>query len=362
MFCNNCGAKIENDDAKFCPKCGNKFNKSDINGINTSDKSDNTVPSTNISSNNNESNNNNFNKSIKANKGNDNKIKDKIKTNYRTGENKGSKGLWIGLISFIIIFIISGGALVYFHQTGKLKMQGFLHLNILSFHKKPESSVLTSKISKSKKSSKSKNSKLNSAKKINRNKITSNNGYFNSSSSNNNNKVNASIQPNASPTYVYSNNNKVAASNNSNANYSSSQSQSAYAMFRDSLGLAHASITSIQPDVSLRSNIPALIVAKVVSDGGSVFQGKNITLNSSFEVKMPTNLASQSLKLIYKITGNGLVAYNYSYINVNKPGIYDVGLTVDVPSDFPIGTYIYTLTAESSATIEESAAAVFKVQ
>jgi hypothetical protein len=104
------------------------------------------------------------------------------------------------------------------------------------------------------------------------------------------------------------------------------------------------------------------MITEVLTDGASASDGKNVTLNSSFYVKMPSDLSSQRIKLIYKITGNGLVAYNYSYVNANKPGIYNVSLEVNIPSNFPADTFAYTLTAESSATIEESADAYIKVQ
>ncbi|RZD19259.1 MAG: zinc ribbon domain-containing protein [Candidatus Acididesulfobacter diazotrophicus] len=409
MFCNKCGAKIENENAKFCPKCGSKFDKqvnelnevneksveknqevlntslklnnseskvAEAGNINNNQNTDNNKNYNNSSSknNSNNNNNNNYNKNDnkndnigKFNNNNSKNDKNKINVNYKQKSesgNKKNKGLLIALISFIFIVVISGSAILYLNQTGKLKIPGMPHLNFLTFMKKTETS---SKNSKNKKSSKLKKSKSISVKKTSKNKKNpsvvspiSNNVSSNSSA--------AAATAGSSPTYVYSNNSNQstpapASHPNLNSNNNSrSQSQSAYPIFRDSLGLAHASITGISPDMSLQSNVPAVIITEVLTDGASASDGKNATLNSSFYVKMPSDLSSQRIKLIYKITGNGLVAYNYSYVNVNKPGIYNIGLALNIPSNFPAGTFTYTLTAESPATIEESTAAVFKVQ
>ena len=83
-------------------------------------------------------------------------------------------------------------------------------------------------------------------------------------------------------------------------------------------------------------------------------------MRSKFYVQVPTNFSPQNVKLSYRVWGNGLNAYNTSYVNLKYAGIYNV--VINIPSGLPAGTYSYTLTVTSPATIEESSVAYIKVQ
>jgi hypothetical protein len=393
MFCNSCGAKIENGNATFCPKCGKKIDKNqdklntdeklvknkNTNGNtvspspkpgNSANSSDNTGNSRTDSGN---TNNNGGKSNVGINSYNNNKFnpfkKEKNKEE-NGGFGKSNKGLLIALISFIFVLVVSGGTLLYLKETGKLKMLSALHLPFLNKAETKNQKSNKKKLSVSSKSNKKKLSvslsKSKLANKINKNTkkpaaaspaavLSNNSSTSNSVKNSNPASANTPQSPSSSPTYVYSNNN--------NRQPSISQPpQNADASFKTSLSSAHASLIKVAPDMFLKSNIPDVMITNALASGVLTSPGANAVLNSSVYVKMPTNMTAQRIKLIYKITGNSLVAYNYSYITASKPGIYNVALSVNVPSDFSSGNYQYTLTAESPATIEESAAASFKVK
>ncbi len=381
FFCKNCGAKIDNDNAKFCPNCGQKFepkqNEQTVKSTNNNGSTaGNSYKAAHISQppiaeeikksdNNNNVNNNNINSSNinsspnSAPMGNiphpDNIKKQQIKNK---NSNKQGKGLLAVLIVLTVIVLGSAGTLIYYYKTGKLnkykeEVYKILHIkqnqsesSYKSSHKKHQSSKNSSK-------TKLKNILKKSAISNKKNK-TSKSPYSTSVAPASAAAPKTSAKSSA-PTYVYSNNvsTKRIYSNSSNG----------LTLFKSSLSSAKAYITGISPlNNSGVGDAPAVIISNVLSNGANVAQGKTIILHSKFYAETPAVFSSQSVKLTYEIYGNGFTADNNSYVNVTKPGIYAVALSINVPADFPTGIYNYTLTVTSTATIEESAAANLKIQ
>jgi hypothetical protein len=308
FFCNNCGAKIENDNAKFCPNCGKQF---PINGKNENKKNDaepdkvkeSLVPQ-------------------------EKKQKQKIGTVKKddNGKKKGN-GLLIAVIVFLVIIIASAGTLFYLYHIGKLK--NIEHRIFKALHiKKPKSSIKN----KSGKKPKSKNKKTKKTAKAN-------------------NSSNTAVSSNVpAPTYVYRKKSYLRQVN-------------AFSAFKYSFSSSKAYLTGVSPlNNSSQGNAPAVIISNVIVSNASAFPSSSITLYSKFYAEVPSNFTGQRVKLSYQISGNGFSAFNTSYVNVTKPGIYGVALSFTVPNGFPADTYSYTLTVTSSATIEESPAGFLKVE
>ena len=363
FFCKNCGAKIENDKAKFCPKCGQKFEPKQAppkpQTINPSPlKNANASPST---IQNNEKNadiskidaiaGSKSESSIKKDAKEDNRLANQTGKNSspttnipkipRQNEGKKVKGLLILLIILAVLLIGAAGTLFYLFKTGKLK----------AIEEKVEKALHIKKnISKSnnKHKHKSKSSSKNKKKKNTKNKSNSSNA----NTSNTSQVKSSAASTVAAPAYVYTN------SNNSNRhNYTSG-----FSAFKTYLSSANANITNVAPLGSSAEDAPAVIISNVMSQNVNTAPGDTINISSKFYAATPSNPSSQGVKLTYEVYGNGLTAYNTSYVNVNKPGIYSINLAVKIPSNFHIGTYTYTLTVTSPATIEESPAAYIKVE
>ncbi|MGC8554314.1 MAG: zinc-ribbon domain-containing protein [Candidatus Acidulodesulfobacterium sp.] len=350
FFCKNCGAKIENDNAKFCPKCGQKFEPKQESPkpqtINPSPlKNANASPSQPFQVQTNEKNTNiNKNDAITGSKS-ESSIKSVTpnipKISRQNGGKKG-KGLLILLIILAVLLIGTAGTLFYLFKTGKLK----------TIEKKIEK-VLHIKKNSSKSNNKHKhNHKVKSSSKNKKKKNTKNKS--NSSNANTSNTSQASSPATSAvtaPAYVYTN-------NNSNR-YSK---VSGFSAFKTYLSSASANITNVAPLGSSAEDAPAVIISNVMSQNINASPGDTINIPSKFYAATPSNPSSQSVKLTYEVYGNGLTAYNTSYVNIDKPGIYSVNLAVKIPSNFPTGTYTYTITVTSPATIEESPAAYIKVK
>ena len=359
FFCKNCGTKIENDSAKFCPKCGQQFepkqasmqspppNPNVLKNANASPSPVQT-PENNVNLTKNEASAGSKDESpTQSGSKKDNRYKNpndnnssaapnvpKTPQSYQDGGKKG-KGLLIVVIVLAILLIGAAGTFFYLFKTGKLKKIEKKIYKILHIKNKSESKSNSNKHKHRGKSS-SKNKK---------NKKTSKN-KSNSSQSSASSTLSAST-----PTYVYTNNN----SNRHNQ-------AGGFSAFKTYLSSAGANITNISPLGSSAGNAPAVIISNVIANNVNASPGSTIDISSKFYADTPSNPSSQSVKLTYEVYGNGLTAYNNSYVNVDKPGIYSVNLAVKIPSKFPAGTYTYVLTVTSPATIEESPAAYIKVQ
>ncbi|RZD15946.1 MAG: zinc ribbon domain-containing protein [Candidatus Acididesulfobacter guangdongensis] len=375
FFCKNCGAKIDNDNAKFCPKCGQKFEpKQNDQPVKSTDNNANAAEKFNKAAhisqppiadeikksdkNNNNINNNNINNKINSSSnpapvGNiPHPVKIKKQQIKNNNSNKHGKGLLAVLIVLMVIVLGSAGTLIYFYKTGRLnkyKKEIYRVLHIKqnkSSHKKHQSSLNSSKTKSKKALKKSKVSK----KKNETSKSQSSASVSPASSA-----VPQTAAQNSAPTYVYS--------NNVSTKHSYANSGNGLTLFKGSLASARAYITGISPlNNSGVGDAPAVIISNVLANGANAAQGKTIVLHSKFYAETPADFSSQSVKLTYEIYGNDFTAYNNSHVNVTKPGIYSVALSISVPADFPTGIYNYTLTVTSTATIEESAAANLKIQ
>ena len=364
FFCKNCGTKIENDSAKFCPKCGQKFEPKQAS-------SQSSAPNPNVLKNANASpspvktpeNNVDLvknNEGSRAESSIQNDAKEGISPKNPSGNNSSSsatpkapkiphqdggkkgKGLLIAIIILAIILIGMGGTVFYLFKTGKLKKIEKKIYKVLNIKTRNQSEKHKHK-HHGKSSKQNKNKKKNQKNKKNSKNI--------SNSSNPANSSNASNSGTSAPTYVYANNN----SNRSNQ-------AGGFSAFKTYLSSASPHIVGISPLGSAAGNAPAVIISNVMADNVSASPGSTININSKFYAETPPNQSSQSVKLTYEVYGNGLTAYNNSYVNVDKPGIYNVNLAVKIPSNFPAGTYTYVLTVTSAATIEESPAAYIKVR
>jgi len=374
FFCKNCGAKIDNDNAKFCPKCGQKFEPKDNNGsvknINNGGAAESLNKSAHISQppisdkinnsdKNNNINNNNVNRNVSFSPnptpaGNIQHSPVKIKKQQirNNNSNKPGKRLLAVLVVLIVIVLGTAGTLVYFYKTGRLNK-----------YKKEIYGILHIKKNKSKSSHKKHQSSENSSKTKSKEAL---NKHAASKKNNTISKSQSSVAPasgaapqtavrSSAPTYVYTNNVSV--------KHAYSNSSNGLTLFKDSLASARAYITGVSPlNNSGVGDAPAVIISNVLANGANAAKGEIVVLHSKFYAETPADFSSQSVKLTYEIYGNGFTAYNNSYVNVTKPGIYSVALSIKVPSDFPPETYNYTLTVTSTATIEESAAAVLKIQ
>jgi hypothetical protein len=367
FFCKNCGTKIENDSAKFCPKCGQKFEQKQTSAQLS-------APNPNVLKNANASPSpvqtpehnvnlvkNNEGAGIGAESSIQNGAKEGISPKNPSGNNlsssatpkapkmphqddgKKGKGLLIAIIVLAIILIGIGGTVFYLFKTGKLKKIEKKIYKVLHIKTKNQSEKHKHK-HHGKSSKKNKNKKKNKKNKKNSKNI--------SNSSNPANSSNVSNSATSAPTYVYANN------NNSNR----SNQAGGFSAFKTYLSSASPNIVGISPLGSAAGNAPAVIISNVMADSVSASPGSTINIHSKFYAETPPNPSSQSVKLTYEVYGNGLTAYNNSYVNVDKPGIYNVNLAVKIPSNFPAGTYTYVLTVTSTATIEESPAAYIKVQ
>jgi|GEM_PF-7023146 len=320
FFCKNCGTKIENDNAKFCPNCGQNFAKKDDNVQEQPQKAVKSETAEQL-------------KTIYADD-------DSSPTQPKTSNNKSDKGLLISLIVLAFITIGAVGALIYLYKTGRLvklkeKIYTVLHV------KKSESENNKKKKSTSEKASKTKKNASKTSKTAKSAKTAEPRA--------------SAYQPkrNAPATYVYQNNSHPYYNNQASAESS----------FKYSLSSSRAYLTGVSPlSNSNIGNAPAVIISDVIVGNATVNPGGRIVLHSKFYADTPPNISSQSVKLTYKVYGNGITAYNNSYINVNKPGIYLIDLPVNIPSNMPAGAYTYTLTVASPATIEQSAAAYIKVR
>ena len=328
FFCKNCGTKIENEGAKFCPKCGQKFEprqgQNSFKKAGVSPVQD--IKDTDVADNNTIGANNAVSSA-------DIKVPPLPELKSTKTKGKKGKGLFIALIVLIVLMIVSAGTLIYLYKTGKLKKFKKEIYKVLHIKK----SETKSERKKHKKSSKSTNKK-------------------------NKNGSNSAKQPKAKTfssarNYVYNN------SRPSYYNSNRSNQGNGFASFKNSLSSASSYITGISPlSNSDVGNAPAVIISNVIAEGTKASPGTSVTLFSKFYTDTPSNLSSQSVKLTYEVYGNGLTAYNNSYVNVTKPGIYSVALRINIPSNFPAGTYSYVLTVTSTATIEESPAAYIKVR
>ena len=354
FFCKNCGTKIENDNAKFCPKCGQKFEPKQTSGQSPAAnanvlKNANASPSPAQAKNDATSIVGRAESSIqngaKEGGGPKNPSGNNLsatpnapKMPHQDGGKKGN-GLLIAIIVLAVILIGIGGTVFYLFKTGKLKKIEKKIYKVLHIKTKNKSESNNNKHKHHGKSSNKnkKNKKNNKNKKTSKNKSNSSQSSASSTSS--------------APTYVYSNNN------------SNSYNQAGgFSAFKTYLSSASADITNISPLGSSAENAPAVIISNVIAEGVNASPGNTINIHSKFYAATPSSPSSQSVKLTYEVYGNGLTAYNNSYVNVNKPGIYNVNLAVKIPSNFPAGTYTYVLTVTSTATIEESPAAYIKVQ
>jgi predicted nucleic acid-binding Zn-ribbon protein len=383
FFCNNCGAKIDSDNAKFCPKCGNRFE----NKNKTAAKSDssasmagsgqvadnNAVPLKNISKIEtvsdvpsektvNAAGAANVRLKAEAGNGNGNVNSNNPAINKKRGnsdkEKKRGTGKLLLIVLIIVIIVLAGtaGAIFYLNKTGKINVKKIikkikkdifsdLHINKSKNNNESSSefsssgSSNSSSVSVTGKSSKSKTTKGNKTKQSQSGSTAVAGGG-------------SSVGGESSaPTYVY------------HKKSSNSYGGNAFYVFKNSLDSARAYVTGVNPlSNSGGGNAPAVIISNAEVSGASAYQGNSLTLHSKFYAETPPNFSSQNVKLYYTISGNGLTAYNISYAQVNKPGIYSVALTVNVPSNFPTGTYNYTLTVTSPATIEESPVAVIKIK
>ena len=376
FFCKNCGAKIDNDNAKFCPNCGQKFepkqNEQTVKSVNSNNNGGAAVNSnkaahishppiaeeikktdnSNINNNKNNSNNADSSKiSLSPNSAPAGNIphpanikKQQIKNN---NSNKYGKGFLAFIIVLIVVVLGTSGTLVYFYTTGKLNKYKEEVYKVLHIKKnQSESSYKSSH----KKHQSSKNSSKTKLKKTLKKSAKSQPSVAPAPSG-----VPQTAAQSSAPTYVYSNNVAI--------KHLHSNSGNGLTLFKSSLASARASITGISPlNNSGVGDAPAVIISNVLSNGANAAQGKTIILHSKFYAETPAVFSSQSVKLTYEIYGNGFTAYNNSYVNVTKPGIYSVALSISVPADFPTGIYNYTLTVTSTATIEESAAANLKIQ
>ena len=365
FFCKNCGTKIENDSAKFCPKCGQKFEPKQASSQSSAPNS-NVLKNANASPSPVKTPENNVdlvknNEGSRAESSIQNGAKEGISPKKPSGNNsspsatpkapkiphqdggKKGKGLLIAIIILAIILIAMGGTVFYLFKTGKLKKIEKKIYKVLHIKTKNKSEKHKHKHhGKSSKKNKKKNKKNKKNSKNKSNSTNSTNSSISSAS-----KISAA----SAPTYVYANNN----SNRHNQ-------AGGFSEFKTYLSSASANITGVSPLGSSAGNAPAVIISNVAADGVSANPGSTINIHSTFYAETPSNPSSQSVKLTYEVYGNGLTAYNNSYVNVNKPGIYSVNLAVKIPSNFPAGTYTYVLTVTSTATIEESPAAYIKVQ
>ena len=350
FFCKNCGTKIENDNAKFCPKCGQKFEQKQASSQSSASnpnvlKNANASPSpVKTPENNVDLVKNNEGAGIEAESSIQNDAKEGTSPKNQSGNNSSSsqdggkkgRGLLIAIIILAIILIGIGGTVFYLFKTGKLKKIEKKIYKVLHIKTRNQSE-------KHKHKHHGKSSKKNKKNKKNSKNI--------SNSSNPANSSNASNSGTSAPTYVYANNNS-----------NSSNQSGGFSSFKTYLSSANPNIVGISPLGSAAGNAPAVIISNVMADSVSASPGSTINIHSKFYAETPPNPSSQSVKLTYEVYGNGLTAYNNSYVNVNKPGIYNVNLAVKIPSNFPAGTYTYVLTVTSTATIEESPAAYIKVQ
>lgn len=285
FFCKNCGTKIENDNAKFCPKCGQKFEqgKEDVGRANET-------------------------KAVSASP----EVKDKP-FKIKPSKNDKEKVLVVTFIVLMALIIGTTGAIVYLHKTGKFDISK-IKQELLSILHIKKSEPENNKNKSSSESSKIKKNKKSTVKT------------------------------------------KIAASSNSSA--------PAYvptSSFRYSFRNARAYVTGSTANRSYSyNNSPGVIITEVIVYGVNTYPGNNIALRSKFYVQVPTNFSPQNVKLSYRVWGNGLNAYNTSYVNLKYAGIYNV--VINIPSGLPAGTYSYTLTVTSPATIEESSVAYIKVQ
>ena len=364
FFCKNCGTKTENDNANFCPKCGQKFERKQASSDKASAHNTNVLKNANASpspvqtpENNVNLVKNNADASIRAESSMQNDAKEGISPKNPSGDsafssatpkapkilNKGGgkkgKRLLISIIVLAIIFIGSGGILFSLFKTGKLKKVEKKIYKV--FHIKTKNKSEKHKHNKHKHKRQVKSSKKN--KNIIKN-IPNSNNPANSSQPNGN--------VSSAPTYVYSNNNSSRPTNRAGG----------FSAFKTYLSSASPNIVGISPLGSAAGNAPAVIISNVMADNVSASPGSTMNINSKFYAETPPNQSSQSVKLTYEVYGNGLTAYNNSYVNVDKPGIYNVNLAMKIPSNFPAGTYTYVLTVTSAATIEESPAAYIKVR
>jgi hypothetical protein len=370
FFCKNCGAKIDNDNAKFCPNCGQKFepkqNEQTVKSINNNrsaagnsnkaahisqppiaDEIKKSDDSNNINSNN-INNNNNINSSPNSAPAGNILHPAKIQKQQIKNNNSNKQGKRLLAVLIVLVIVLgTAGTLVYFYTTGKLNQYKEDVYNIL--HIKKNQSESNHK-SSHKKHQTAKNSSKTKLKKDLKKSAKSKSSVAPAPSA-----APQTAAQSSAPTYVYSNNVAI--------KHLHSNSGNGLTLFKASLASARASITGISPlNNSGVGDAPAVIISDVLSNGANAAQGKTIILHSKFYAETPAVFSSQSVKLTYEIYGNGFTAYNNSYINVTKPGIYSVALSISVPADFPTGIYNYTLTVTSAATIEESAAANLKIQ
>ena len=314
FFCKNCGTKIENDNAKFCPKCGQKFEPKQASGQSPAAnanvlKNANASPSPAQAKNDAsivgraESSIQNGAKEGDGPKnpsGNNSSVTPKApKMPHQDGGKKGN-GLLIVLIVLAVLLIGSAGTFFYLFKTGKLKKIEKKIYKVLHIKTKNKSESNNNKRKHHGKSSK----KNKNNKKNKKNKKTSKNKSNSSKSSTSGASSASAPNTSSAPTYVYSNNN------------SNSYNQSGgFSAFKTYLSSASADITNILPLGSSTGNAPAVIISNVIAEGVNASPGSTINIHSKFYAETPSNFSSQSVKLTYEVYGNGLTAYNNSYVN-----------------------------------------------
>jgi uncharacterized Zn finger protein (UPF0148 family) len=322
FFCKKCGTKIENDNAKFCPNCGQKFenlqNKEEVRPtketkietvaeIIKQPETQNDEPSVTIN-----------NKLSKIKPSKNEKDKEKV--------------LIIVFIILAVLIIGATGAIIYIHKTtGKFNINEIKKEMLSSLHIKKSASeqdktnASTAAQIKTKTSDKTKNNKK-SVDKI---------------------KPVVTYSSNSTPKYTHKSKH--------------SKTTTSFSSFRYSMSNARAYVTGSTHNRSYRyNNSPGVIITNVIVYGVNAYQGSNINLRSKFYVQVPTSFSPQNVKLSYRILGNGLKAYNTSYINIKYAGAYNVA--INIPVGLPAGTYNYSLTVTSPATIEESGVGYIKVE
>ena len=316
FFCKNCGTKIENDNAKFCPNCGQKFgrNKEEIEQANAIDAENPKAISNGISE-------------EEKNDNNSNKVKNKP-VEIKPPKNDKEKILVVTFVVIIALIIGTTGTVVYLHKTGKFNIKKIKQELLSALHIKKSEAENNKNKSSAKPSEKTKSAKI---KKNQKSTVKT--------------KIASASSNSSAPAYVPTYSNRT----------------SSFSSFRYSFRNARAYVTGSTANRSYwYNNSPGVIITSVIVSGVNTYSGNKITLRSKFYVQVPTNFSPQNVKLSYRVWGNGLNAYNTSYINVKYAGIYNVA--INILSGLPAGTYAYALTVTSPATIEESAAGYIKVQ